>query len=358
MDWLNQLGPYQGFVTRTVAWWFIPGLATRTVLTLYYSLLSGFGLGHRIPAGDSPKRPNHYRRAFALVVLSYLAWTLVNDLQEQPPSFYSLLGVDTGATDVEIKAAYKMFARRNHPDRVGPAGAPLFIQVRDAYEALKHPIKRYGYDRFGFDALEWKVAENPHAMLYQGLEHAMHYYVPTGLVMLVLAVVGRGGTSAYWRYVTWALVATLEACLIIGFNPLSSYSNPLSALLNRVAHYAPAATNISMMPSMAPYQWVFFLRQLFISVALALGQVVPVLFPPPPTQNEVRAREAEITRLAIALDPVVRQIIVQSAISDKHGTLTLRKILTHPDICDYSTRNVVQRSSIPRLSTRPPPLRA
>lgn len=34
-------------------------------------------------------------------------------------------------------------------------------------------------------------------MLYQGLEHAMHYYVPTGLVMLVMALIGRGGTSAY-----------------------------------------------------------------------------------------------------------------------------------------------------------------
>lgn len=82
---------------------------------------------------------------------------------------------------------------------------------------------------------------------------------------------------------------------------------------------------------MAPYQWVFFLRQLFVSVALALGQVVPVLFPPPPTQNEVRAREAEIARLAIALDPVVRQIIVQSAISDKHGAFLLpdlRLVLT------------------------------
>lgn len=147
MDWLSQLGPYQGFVTRTVAWWFVPGFATQTVLTLYYSLLSGFGLGYRIPANDSPKRPQHYRRAFALVVLSYLTWTLVSDLREQPASFYSLLGVDTNATDAEIKSAYKMFARRNHPDRVGAAGAPLFIQVRDAYEALKHPIKRYGYDR-------------------------------------------------------------------------------------------------------------------------------------------------------------------------------------------------------------------
>lgn len=147
MDWLGQLSPYQGFAYRTIGWWILPNVVTRTVITLYYTLLVQIGLSHRIPPNDSPKRPQHYRRAFALVVLSYLVWTLVEDLLGQPPSFYSLLGVDVNASEADIKAAYKMFARRNHPDRVGDAGGPLFIQVRDAYEALKHPIKRYGYDR-------------------------------------------------------------------------------------------------------------------------------------------------------------------------------------------------------------------
>ncbi|KAG8678987.1 hypothetical protein FRC08_017327 [Ceratobasidium sp. 394] len=324
MDWLGQLGPYQGFAYRTFAWWFLPNLATRTVITVYYNLLLQIGLSHWIPPNDSPKRPQHYRRAFALVVLSYLTYTLVLDILEQPPSFYTLLGVGTGASDTEIKNAYKAFARRNHPDRVGAAGAPLFIQVRDAYEALKHPIKRYGYDRFGFDALGWKVAENPHAMLHQGLENAMYYYVPTGAIMVTLAIFGWGGHSAYWRSVTWALVATLETCLIIGYNPFSCYSNPFAPVINLFAPLfgrlaAWLVPEAQLIPSMAPYQWVFFLRQLFVTSAIALGQVLPVLFPPPPTAKEEQAREAEIAKLAIALDPVVRQIIIHSHISDQEG---------------------------------------
>jgi hypothetical protein len=147
MDWLGQLVPYSAFAYRTLGWWFLPNIVTRAVLTVYYNLLFPIGLSHRIPPSGSPKRVQHYRRAFALVVLSYLSWTLVQSLLEQPPSFYSLLGVDTYASDAEIKNAYRTFAKRNHPDRVGPAGEPLFIQVRDAYEALKHPIKRYAYDR-------------------------------------------------------------------------------------------------------------------------------------------------------------------------------------------------------------------
>jgi hypothetical protein len=55
---------------------------------------------------------------------------------------------------------------------------------------------------FGFDALEWKVAENPHAMLWQGLESAMRYYLPTGVIMLVMAVMGWGGTSSYVRWLS------------------------------------------------------------------------------------------------------------------------------------------------------------
>ncbi|QRV97865.1 DnaJ domain protein [Ceratobasidium sp. AG-Ba] len=345
MDWLTQLGPYQGFAYRTLAWWFLPGLATRGVLSLYYQALLVVGLSHWIPPNDSPRRPKHHQRAFALVVLSYLVYTLVLDILEQPPSFYSLLGVDYQASEAEIKNAYKAFARRNHPDRVGPAGAPLFIQVRDAYEALKHPIKRYGYDRFGFDALGWKVAENPHAMLYQGLENALYYYVPTGVIMLAMTVFGWGGHSAYWRSVSWALIAATETCIIIGCNPFSALFNPFASVLDL---FAPAlailnsgfsylstllvpSVDASTIPAMAPYQWVFFLRQVFVTSAIAIGQILPVLSPPPPTAREERTREAEIAKLAIALDPVVRQIIVHSHISNQETQENFLKELQYLD---------------------------
>ncbi|CAE6512056.1 unnamed protein product [Rhizoctonia solani] len=326
MDWLGQLVPYSSFAYRTLAWWFLPNVATNVVLGAYYNfLLLPFGLSNRIPASDSPKRIQHYRRAFALVVLSYLSWTLVQSLLEQPPSFYSLLGVDIHASDAEIKTAYRTFARRNHPDRVGPAGEPLFIQVRDAYEALKHPIKRYGYDRFGFEALDWKVAENPHAMLWQGLESAMRYYLPTGVIMLVMGIMGWGGTSSYWRHIAWALVASLEACVIIGSNPLAPYLG-LFRPLTRLSIMQP------LVPSFAPYQWTFFLRETFVSVAVAIGVVVPVIFPPPPTKREELERQAEIARLAIGLNPLLRDVIVQSVLSDAQAKEIAQREIQYLDM--------------------------
>ncbi|GAB1526648.1 hypothetical protein RhiTH_009818 [Rhizoctonia solani] len=328
MDWLGQFTPYTSFAYRTLAWWFLPNIATNALLGIYYQLLLLVGLSHWVPASDSPKRLEHHRRTFALVVLSYLSYTLALSLQEQPPSFYSLLGVDYHASDAEIKTAYRSFARRNHPDRVGPAGEPLFIQVRDAYEALKHPIKRYGYDRFGFDALEWKVAENPHAMLWQGLENAMRYYLPTGIIMLVMAIMGWGGTSSYWRHIAWALIATLEACIIIGYNPFGSYTD----LFRLVVGLVPPSLNFyDFVPSFAPYQWSFFLRETFVSLAVAIGVVVPVVFPPPPTKKEEQARQAEIAKLAIGLHPVVRDLVVQSAMSDVQAKELVQKEIRYLD---------------------------
>ena len=52
-----------------------------------------------------------------------------------------------------MKAAFRTFAKRFHPDKVGPAGEAHFIYVRDAYESLKDPVKRYAYDRYGFNHL-------------------------------------------------------------------------------------------------------------------------------------------------------------------------------------------------------------
>ncbi|KAB5588713.1 Chaperone protein DnaJ [Ceratobasidium theobromae] len=295
MDWLSQLSGYSSFAYRTIGWWFLPNLVTRTAVTVYYNSLVAIGFSHWIPPPNSPQRLQHYRRAFAIVVLSYLSWTLVQSLLEQPPSFYSLLGVSSDASHAEIKNAYRAFAKRNHPDRVGPAGEPLF----------------------GFEALEWKIGENPHAMLWQGLENALRYYLPTGIVMVVMAFMGWGGNTSYWRHFTWALVATLEACIIIGYNPFPLFTHTLKPLLTSLATLPPRAIpGFPVVTSLAPYQWIFFIRETFVSIAVAIGTVVPVLIPPPPTKKEEQARQAEIARLAIGLDPVVRNIIVQSAISD------------------------------------------
>ncbi|HEX3906258.1 MAG TPA: DnaJ C-terminal domain-containing protein [Polyangia bacterium] len=61
------------------------------------------------------------------------------------------LGVDRGATEVEIKAAYRRLALRWHPDRnPGDAAAEdKFKELSIAYAVLSDEEKRGHYDRFG-----------------------------------------------------------------------------------------------------------------------------------------------------------------------------------------------------------------
>ncbi len=69
-----------------------------------------------------------------------------------PRDYYDVLGVKRGASDEEIKSAYRKLARQFHPDRnPGDKQAEVkFKEVQEAYDVLSDKTKRVQYDRFGF----------------------------------------------------------------------------------------------------------------------------------------------------------------------------------------------------------------
>ncbi len=65
--------------------------------------------------------------------------------------FYEVLGVSRGASEKEIRSAYRRLARKHHPD-VNPndlASEAIFKEVNAANDVLADPEKRRKYDKYG-----------------------------------------------------------------------------------------------------------------------------------------------------------------------------------------------------------------
>lgn len=72
--------------------------------------------------------------------------------------YYDTLGIKRGATQDEIKRAYRKLARKYHPDVSQEAEAEQrFKEVGEAYEVLKDPEKRAAYDQLGAN---WQAGQD------------------------------------------------------------------------------------------------------------------------------------------------------------------------------------------------------
>ena len=64
--------------------------------------------------------------------------------------YYSVLGVERGASDAEIKRAFRKLAQQWHPDvNADPAAQERFKEINEAYQVLSDPDRRQRYDMFG-----------------------------------------------------------------------------------------------------------------------------------------------------------------------------------------------------------------
>jgi molecular chaperone DnaJ len=64
--------------------------------------------------------------------------------------YYTVLGVERGAGDAEIKKAFRKLAQQWHPDvNKDAAAAERFKEINEAYQVLSDPERRQRYDMFG-----------------------------------------------------------------------------------------------------------------------------------------------------------------------------------------------------------------
>lgn len=305
---------------QIAGWSILPDLLTRHTLSFVYQTV--FKFIHRSPPlQGSPAYVRHYRYTYTAVVLGYLLYNFLAASTALPKNFYQLLDVrpDTGDNN-ELKMAFRAFARKYHPDRVGPQGEAYFIQVRDAFEALKDPVVRFAYDRFGPDVLRWKECNTMKEYLRRGLLSSLAYHVMTGVGLALVSMIGKPNPVATWRYLLFAVALALELHLLLAPSSQITEQSPF------VDHVSSSGTFFDrLFPRRVAYQHIQLLHQVFFFLSVALSRVAPVLFPSvmrsdPAVDRQVMKAVAE--RLNMLAKSTEREIsIMQNA--------TLHAILDH-----------------------------
>ena len=64
-----------------------------------------------------------------------------------PKDYYKILGVARGASEEEVKTAFRRLAHQHHPDKGG--STEKFKEINEAYQVLSNAEKRQQYDQFG-----------------------------------------------------------------------------------------------------------------------------------------------------------------------------------------------------------------
>jgi preprotein translocase subunit Sec63 len=99
------------------------------------------------PRRGEQKYQRDFKRIYILVISLYLAWTLYN-ADKNLHDYYKTLGVPVNASEKELRSNYRELSLRYHPDKVSESGEnveAIYLNIRDAYEVLKSPIKRQIY---------------------------------------------------------------------------------------------------------------------------------------------------------------------------------------------------------------------
>lgn len=108
--------------------------------------------------------------------------------------YYEVLGLQKGASEQEIKRAYKRLAAKHHPDKNqgSKEAEEKFKEIKEAYEVLGDNEKRAMYDQYGHQPLNKAAEQVASADLAVAVSAALKIFSAKCLaVVSVVAVVAN-----------------------------------------------------------------------------------------------------------------------------------------------------------------------
>jgi preprotein translocase subunit Sec63 len=166
------------------------------------------------------------RIIFICVIATYLLYTIYEvdwDMQRKG-DFYADLGLNFDAEDRAIQSRFRRLyeyahcccnaaANSNgrtlhvHPDKLkDPTPEELaraqayYIHLKNARDTLVDSTKRFAYERFGPDMLEWKKCVTKLDFVKHGLQQLVPYYIITFCTLIVAGFLGYAEDARYVRF--------------------------------------------------------------------------------------------------------------------------------------------------------------
>ncbi|GAA5844768.1 hypothetical protein JCM5353_006775 [Sporobolomyces roseus] len=329
-------------LTSILCWTFLPSLFTNLLLSTFYR----FSPSSRptLPPNASPPQvasansvaQRHFRRARITLVVSYLGYSVLSVYWSQATginqNYYSLLGLSRQIVEAEgpsaVKSQWRRLARIYHPDKVGKGGEERFVELRRGVDILENDGKRWAYERFGPGIADWGKLVTNREFLVKGATNAGAFWVfAFGSIALFSFFRKDERRNNFWRYLILALSASLEFHFLLRPSPSPTFS--------------------FLFPNRLTYEHIALLRQLFISISMAMSQLTPLLFPLSLSESTTSATSeeralAQALQDADRLKPLLTRLSHLTAAAEAEASalqlLELRPLLVLPSEGDQKER--------------------
>ncbi|KAG4105963.1 DnaJ-domain-containing protein [Neocallimastix lanati (nom. inval.)] len=270
-------------------WAFLPKMATNFLQARYYEWKYAPNSPSR-PKPGSTKYKKDYKKFHIFVIVVYLIYNFYQSYYAAPrqPTLYETLNVSKDFTTQQLKSNYRKLSLMYHPDKQEPEhmeeAQEKYIFIRSAYEILQNPIQLKAYEKFGLTALECKRCSSERDYLYYMIPAYVMHHAITGLILFIFFVLFGKGYGRYWRFLIYFGTAVFEA------NILLADHDPISLFF----------------PSLLVFEKIEIIRQLNVTVFIALTHIGPDLLPE--KKSSLKKNLKDISKLSTVLD---RQSSVQ-----------------------------------------------